>query len=240
MRSSSNGNNQHGDDNTIVNTCNSRGAIRGGSPCMGGYMKYQANTKTNATAATEPDIFPSLAKLLESVRKDFDADREVAKALLVRAASLLRVEIDRQSTDIDPQNKTGGLAAWQVRRINVFIEARLDQPIWLKELSAISKISTAYFSRAFKRTFRETPHAYIMRRRLERAETLMLTTDLLLSDIAARCGFADQAHLCKLFRQQYAKSPSAWRRERTDIRGNRVDRDLRMAGIVGANDADPR
>jgi AraC family transcriptional regulator len=201
-------------------------------------MQCQANTKNSAAAPVEPDILPSLVKLLESVRKEFDADREVAKALLVRAASLLRVEIDRQATDIDPQNKAGGLASWQVRRLNVFIEARLDQSIHLKELSAISKLSTAYFSRAFKLTFRETPHAYIVRHRLERAETLMLTTGLLLSDIAARCGFADQAHLCRLFRQRYAKSPAAWRRERTDIRGHGADRDLRMAGIAGANDAD--
>ena len=203
-------------------------------------MQYQLTMKNSATVPVEPDILPSLVKLLESVRKEFDADREVAKALLIRAASLLRVEIDRQAIDTDPQNKTGGLAAWQVRRLNVFIEARLDQPIRLKELSAISKLSTAYFSRAFKLTFRETPHAYIVRRRLERAEMLMLTTELLLSDIAARCGFADQAHLCRLFRQQYAKSPAAWRRERTDIRGQGADRDLRLAGIVGANDADYR
>jgi len=201
-------------------------------------MQCQANAKNSVTAHVETDILPSLAKLLESVRKEFDADREIAKALLVRAASLLRVEIDRQATDIDPQNKTGGLTGWQVRRLNVFIEARLDQPIRLKELSAISKLSTAYFSRAFKLTFRETPHAYIVRRRLERAESLMLTTGLLLSDIAARCGFADQAHLCRLFRQRYAKSPAAWRRERTDIRGHGSDRDLRMADMVGANDAD--
>src|SRR5258705_8804235 len=203
-------------------------------------MQCQAYTKNNATAPLEPDILPSLVKLLESVRKEFDADREVAKALLIRAASLLKVEIDRQAIDTDPQNKTGGLAAWQVRRLNVFIEARLDQPIRLKELSAISKLSTAYFSRAFKLTFRETPHAYIVRRRLERAETLMLTTELLLSDIAARCGFADQAHLCRLFRQKYTKSPAAWRRERTDIRGHGADRDLRVAGFVGANDANQR
>ena len=203
-------------------------------------MQCQLNMNKSVAAPAEPDILPSLVKLLESVRKEFDADREVAKALLVRAASLLRVEIDRQATDTGPQNKTGGLAAWQMRRLNVFIEARLDQPIRLKELSALSKLSTAYFSRAFKLTFRETPHANIVRRRLERAESLMLTTDLLLSDIAARCGFADQAHLCRLFRQQYAKSPAAWRRERTDIRCHGGDGDLRMAGIVGANDADRR
>jgi AraC family transcriptional regulator len=201
-------------------------------------MQCQANTKSNATAPLGPDILPSLIKLLDSARKEFDADREVAKALLVRAASLLRVEIDRQATDLDPRNKTGGLAAWQIRRLNGFIEARLDQPIRLNELSAISKLSTAYFSRAFKLTFLETPHAYIVSCRLKRAETLMLTTDILLSEIAARCGFADQAHLCRLFRQQYAESPAAWRRERTDIRSYGADRNLRMTGIVGDNDAD--
>src|SRR5258706_4343751 len=208
------------------------GRARPARKSIGGHMQCQANTKNSAIAPVAPDILPSLVKLLDSVRNEFDADREIAKALLVGAASLLRVEIDRKATDIDPQNKTGGLAAWQMRRLNVFIEARLDQPIRLKELSAISKLSTAYFSRAFKLTFRETPHVYIVRHRLERAETLMLTTNLLLSDIAARCGFADQAHLCRLFRQQYDKSPAAWRRERTDIRGPAVDRDMRLAGMV--------
>ena len=202
-------------------------------------MQCQGSTNRTPAAPVEPDILPSLAKLLESVRKEFDADRQAAKALLVQAASLLRVEIDRQATDIDPQNKTGGLAAWQVHRLNVFIEARLEQPIRLRELSAISKLSTAYFSRAFKLTFRQTPHAYIVRLRLEKAETLMLTSDLLLSDIAARCGFADQAHLCRLFRQQYAKSPAAWRRERTDMRRNRIEgRGLHTAGFEGTNEAD--
>jgi transcriptional regulator GlxA family with amidase domain len=75
---------------------------------------------------------------------------------------------------------------------------------------------------------------------LNKAEMLMLTSSLSLSDIAIRCGFADQAHLCKLFRQQYAQSPAAWRGERTNIRRHGTDRALRMAGIAGANDADYR
>jgi AraC family transcriptional regulator len=201
-------------------------------------MQCQVNTKNNTTAPVEPDVLPSLVKLLESVRKEVDADREAAKALLIRATSLLRVEIDRQATDAESHNKTGGLAAWQIRRVSVFIEAQLHRPIRLEELSAISKLSTPYFSRAFKRTIQKTPHAYIVRRRLARAETLMLSTDIILSEIAARCGFSDQALLCRLFRQQYAQTPAAWRRERTDIRGRGTDRDTRMAGIVGANDAD--
>jgi AraC family transcriptional regulator len=198
---------------------------------IGNLMQCSTNAEKSSPVPNQPDLIPSLARLLENVRKELDADREVAKALLVRAASLLRTEIDRQASECEPERKTGGLASWQVRRLNVFIEARLDQPIRLVELGAISKLSTAYFSRAFKQTFGETPHFHIMQRRLSRAEMLMLTTDLLLGDIAARCGFADQAHLCRHFRRQYKKSPAAWRRERTERRTYEAHRDFRMNEI---------
>jgi AraC family transcriptional regulator len=179
-------------------------------------MQYSPNATAGSVAIEETNLVPSLIELLDGARKEFDADREAAKALLNRASSLLRVEADRQATEIAPETRTGGLVAWQIRRLNVYIEARLDRPVLLKDLSALSKLSTAYFCRAFKRTFDETPHAHLVRRRLERAETLMLTGDLSLSDIALRCGFSDQAHLCKLFRRQYDQTPATWRRERTE------------------------
>ena len=173
--------------------------------------------------ADGPNLLPSLAQLLDSIRKVLDADREAARAYVTRASALLRVEIDRQANDGPAELSSGGLAGWQVRRLGVFIEARLDRPIHLKELSEICKLSTAYFCRAFKRTFNTTPHSYIVRKRLAKAETLMLTTDVVLSEIAILCGFTDQAHLCKLFRQQYGQSPAAWRRERTEASGRRAN-----------------
>jgi AraC-like DNA-binding protein len=51
-----------------------------------------------------------------------------------------------------------------------------------------------------------------MRRRVELAARYMLTTDAPLSDIALRCGFADQPHLCKSYRQAVGQTPAAWRR----------------------------
>jgi AraC family transcriptional regulator len=191
-------------------------------------MQCSAIDTRSAAASDGGDLLPSLARLLDSVRKEFDADRELAKALLIQAASLLRVEIDRTSPDIATSNTTGGLAAWQIRRLNLFIEARLDQPIRLKELSTVSKLSTAYFCRAFKRTFRETAHSYIVRRRLQCAEGLMLTSEHPLSEIALRCGFMDQAHLCKHFRRRYAQSPAVWRRERTEFAGRNVKSEHRQ------------
>jgi AraC family transcriptional regulator len=190
------------------------------------------STKTDSVLE-DLSLLPNLAQLLDTARKEFDADHEGAKALLVRAASLLRVEIERKSAGTGRDRTSGGLAAWQMRRLNVFIEARLDQPISLKELSAVAKLSVAYFCRAFRRTFEETPHAHVVRKRLERAESLMLTSDLCLSDIALRCGFTDQAHLCKLFRLRYSQTPAAWRRERTEA-GSRKPRAVpRMEHATG-------
>jgi AraC-like DNA-binding protein len=188
-------------------------------------MSFPAVPKRQLAEVDEPNLLPSLATLLDTACQKLDGDHEGAKLLLTRATSLLRVEIDRRAAGGDAHKTGGGLAGWQARRLVVFIDARLDQPIRLNELSKVSKLSTAYFCRAFKRTFGETPHSYVVRRRLDKAETLMLTSDLPLSHIAIQCGFTDQAHLCKLFRQQYAQSPAAWRRQRTEAGTRRTGQD---------------
>ncbi len=110
-----------------------------------------------------------------------------------------------------PMAHTGGLAIWQIRRVIAFIEAHLDTPIKVKNLSAIVQLSASYFSQAFKKSFGAAPHAYVIQRRLDRARHLMLTSDARLSEIALTCGFTDQAHLCRQFRQATGHSPAAWR-----------------------------
>jgi transcriptional regulator GlxA family with amidase domain len=54
----------------------------------------------------------------------------------------------------------------------------------------------------------------VVRRRLQRAGHLMITSTASLSEIALNVGFSDQAHLCRLFRQAFGQSPANWRRER--------------------------
>jgi AraC-like DNA-binding protein len=103
-----------------------------------------------------------------------------------------------------------------VHRLRAFIDGHLDETIHITDLAGVARRSAAYFCRAFKRTFGESPHDYVVRRRLHRARHLMLTTDLALSEISLSCGFTDQAHLCRLFRQAHGQSPAVWRRERRD------------------------
>lgn len=154
----------------------------------------------------------SLAQLLETAKRELEHDREAAKASLVTASSILQSEIERRSRA--KASKSGALAGWQIARVRAFIETNLHRTIHTRDISAVARRSRAHFARSFKQAFGEPPHAYVVRRRLERACHLMITSAASLSEIALSVGFSDQAHLCKLFKQAFGQSPSSWRRER--------------------------
>ncbi len=153
----------------------------------------------------------SLAQLLEVVRREFEHDREAAKASLATASTILQSEIERHSGA--KRSSTGGLAGWQIARVRTFIDGNLHRTIHTQDLSVIARRTPAHFSRSFKLTFGEPPHAYVVKRRLEKACHLMITSSDSLSEIALSVGFSDQAHLCRLFRQAFGQSPAVWRRE---------------------------
>jgi AraC family transcriptional regulator len=172
----------------------------------------QCNGMSPVTAAELPlhYLAKGLATLLDTAQRELDSNREAAKASLVAASSILRSEIERSSGANG--SKPGALAGWQIARVRAFIEQNLHGNIGARDLSAVAQRSPAHFSRSFKQAFGEPPHAYVVKRRLERACHLMVTTSDSLSGIALSVGFSDQAHLCKLFQRAFGQSPSIWRR----------------------------
>jgi AraC family transcriptional regulator len=180
--------------------------------------QFPESLQTKATNAPAVASLPlhylakSLAKLLETARRELDSDREAAKASLVTASSILESEIERSSGANGCAR--GGLAAWQMARVVAYIDSNLHRTIHIRDLSAVARRSPAHFSRRFKLAVGEPPHAYIVRRRLERARQLMMSSAERLSEIALDVGFSDQAHLCRLFRQAFGQSPASWRRGR--------------------------
>jgi AraC family transcriptional regulator len=162
------------------------------------------------------DLTNSLVQLLHLARVNLEVDRRAAELSIARATSLLRIEIERNASGAVEAADAGTLAGWQIHRVKSYVDGHLDAPIQIRDLAAVARRSSGYFCRAFKRSVGETPHAFIIGRRLHRARELMLTTDTSLAQIAIACGFSDQAHLCKLFRSGYGQSPAAWRRERRE------------------------
>jgi transcriptional regulator GlxA family with amidase domain len=109
----------------------------------------------------------------------------------------------------------GGLPAWQLNRVLHFIHRNLDRPLKVDAIAAIAGQSASHFHRAFKRSLGTTAHLYVMLRRVELAQQLMLKTSEPLSTIALTCGMCDQSHLTRWFTRVSGESPSQWRRART-------------------------
>lgn len=182
-----------------------------------------ANVSNSVNAEPTLDrLRAAVAEIFTAVNSGLRDERESAKKCMLRAAAILRIDpwFANAVEEIDfPTGRRsklvrGGLAPWQIRRVTMHIEANLDAKIRIKDLAALINLSPSHFSRAFKRGFVDSPHRYLMRRRLERAQGMMLTTNASLGQIAGDCGFADQAHFNKLFRRLVGESPRAWRRVR--------------------------
>ena len=178
-------------------------------------MDRSEDTALDTSAPIEPQfdcLANSLVQLLETAKQDLERDWQAAKAVLAKALSILQSEIERRSGANG--SGTGGLAGWQIARVRAFIDENLHSTIHTKDLSAVARRSAAHFARSFKQSFGESPHAYVMKRRLEKACHLMMTSSESLSQIALSVGFSDQSHLNKRFKQVLGQSPSNWRRER--------------------------
>ena len=149
--------------------------------------------------------------LLEAAAGQLHNQAHPAQGTLLEATSLLRQQIEPPEAKEVPDGK-GRLLAWQARKVRDHIDSHIAGPILVADLCALVQRSEAHFSRSFKCTFGETPHSFVVRRRVELAAHHMLATEASLSDIALRCGFTDQAHLCKQFRLAAGQTPAAWRR----------------------------
>jgi transcriptional regulator GlxA family with amidase domain len=108
--------------------------------------------------------------------------------------------------------RKGGLAAWQIQRLQTFMQTRLDRAISVADLASLAGSSRSHFTRGFRVSFGESPHSYLLRLRIERSLVLLKDTDLSLCRVATECGFSDQAHFNRVFKQKLAGSPGAWRR----------------------------
>lgn len=116
----------------------------------------------------------------------------------------------------EPAKNRGGLAAWQVRRVAEYMDARLDQRIALAELAAIARLSRFHFCTAFRIATGQTPRAWLTDRRIERAILLLADHSRSITAIALEVGYETPSSFTARFRQRMGITPSSYRRELPD------------------------
>jgi AraC-like DNA-binding protein len=90
-------------------------------------------------------------------------------------------------------------------------DARYGEPLDVDDLARAAGLSRAHFSREFRRAFGESPHAYLLTRRLERAAALLRGTDRSVADICFSVGLASVGSFTTSFTRTYGASPTAYR-----------------------------
>jgi AraC family transcriptional regulator len=164
-----------------------------------------------AASRTTPQL---IAALLASAQRALPPTAMEAEQYIIRACQLLQVDTiaappPAGSLPASPLP----LAPWLIGSVERWIEAHLGEAIRIEQLAGLVNLSRSHFSRMFHRTMGESALSYIRRRRVERAQQLMLTTSQSLAQIALDCGLADQCHLTRVFRRVAGTTPASWRRQ---------------------------
>ena len=96
-------------------------------------------------------------------------------------------------------------------RAKDLVDARYQAPLDVPTLARAAHLSPAHFSREFRRAFGETPHRYLLTRRLERAAALLRNTDRSVADICLTVGFRSVGSFTTSFGRAFGLSPTAYR-----------------------------
>ncbi|HZH90867.1 MAG TPA: AraC family transcriptional regulator [Pyrinomonadaceae bacterium] len=158
---------------------------------------------------------PRLARLARDLADELrsaETGHELIVAALIEQIliQLLRRYASIRRTD-ELELSRAGLIDRRIRRAVELMNSHLAEELPLEELAAAAYLSPFHFARLFKKLTGLPPHAYLAALRIERARTLLATTDESITEIAARVGYSSSSHFAKAFRQATALSPRAFR-----------------------------
>lgn len=150
---------------------------------------------------TDTEVGERLAKLVVQLQRP---------VRLVDCEASMESIIDRLEACSSPIGTAhAGFAMETLIAVRDYLRAHLDEQVSTAALSRFSGLTESHLIRAFHREFGLPPHAYHMQLRLAQA-CEALASGLSVSTVAYECGFADQSHLSRTFKQAYCLTPAAW------------------------------
>jgi AraC-like DNA-binding protein len=102
-------------------------------------------------------------------------------------------------------------AARHLLRAKDLADARYSERVAVKDMAGAAGLSRAHFSREFRRAFGESPHQYLLTRRLERAAELLRMTDWTVAEVCLEVGLRSIGSFTTSFKRAYGRSPIEYR-----------------------------
>jgi AraC family transcriptional regulator len=141
---------------------------------------------------------------------------EAGSQLMIDSLSCqLSVYLLRRYARIQFRDSSAGdsLSFQQTRLVRDYVQEHLHENISLQDLAGTLALSRFHFSRRFRNATGTTPHKFVLQQRVDYAQDLLRRTQSTLSEVARICGFADQSHMTRVFRQKLRITPAQYRRE---------------------------
>ena len=154
-----------------------------------------------------------LAALVKAVNAEriagFPSGRLFLDSIEQAIAATLLDAFAGQSRSVRPLR--GGLGPARLRTVTEFVHAKMRDELTLIQMAESVDLSPAHFSRMFRKSTGETPHQFVLRNRIERAQEILRAPEARVLDVAVACGFKTQQHFARVFRHMCGTSPREYR-----------------------------
>ena len=177
----------------------------------GGHSGSARPVQLRPGPAVGDQFIPALAEtLVQLLRRDDRASDLLAESIgLALATHLAHAYAVAPLRKFQPR---GRLAPTKIREFDEFIDTNLARPVSLAEMAKLFEMSVFHFAHCFKETVGISPYHYVLRRRIQQAQSLLCNRRLGVSEIAFRCGFSNQSHFADTFRRLTGTAPRQYRR----------------------------
>ncbi|WP_211233793.1 helix-turn-helix domain-containing protein [Comamonas composti] len=142
---------------------------------------------------------------VEALHKGLGGSLYVEALALQLAVHLLR---DYASVTYRDSVVGGAISPSRLRRLQEFIEAHMHEGISIEQMAGVVGLGVWTFTKHFKATTGRAPHEFVLDCRVERARRLLAQGLTAIKEVASYCGFADQAHMTRVFRARLGTTPS--------------------------------
>ena len=161
---------------------------------------------------------PLITQIVLALWRELEKPAPAGNLYAQAAAQLLVVHVLRHYTSSGTRLRAMPLSPHklkerQVQHLLEFIQAHLNEQLSLETLAQQVGFSPHHFAQLFRRATGTSPHQFVLRQRLERAQWLLQETELPLAQVAGECGFAHQSHLTQVFKRHLGRTPHAYRQD---------------------------
>lgn len=154
------------------------------------------------------------------------------------AAIVMRLLTSVERAAPSKRPRVAELARWRLRRAIEFVETNLANSISSSEIAAATGLTRMHFAAQFKAATGLRPHEYLLRRRVERAQEMLVQTDMSVVDVALSVGFQSQSHFTVVFNRFVGRPPHAWRQSQGSGRHELQSTAFKSASRIRARPVD--